>query len=73
MKIAVLVSLLASAAAFAPAKTASQSTALNSFEKELGAQQPLGFWVRVRMRCEYPCDLESLSKLLHLPGSSWMG
>ena len=48
MKIAVLASLLAGAAAFAPAaKTASQSTALNSFEKELGAQKPLGFWVRV--------------------------
>lgn len=46
MKIAVLVSLFAGAAAFAPSKTASQSTALNSYEKELGAQQPLGFWVR---------------------------
>ncbi|KAI2503687.1 fucoxanthin chlorophyll a c protein [Fragilaria crotonensis] len=44
MKIAVLFSLLASAGAFAPAKTASQSSALKSFEKELGAQQPLGFW-----------------------------
>lgn len=46
MKIAVLFSLLASAGAFAPAKTASQSSALKAFEKELGAQQPLGFWVR---------------------------
>ena len=46
MKIAVLASLLAGAAAFAPAaNTISQSTAINAYEKELGAQEPLGFWV----------------------------
>mmetsp|Transcript_4847 Transcript_4847/g.8016 ORF Transcript_4847/g.8016 Transcript_4847/m.8016 type:complete len:207 (+) Transcript_4847:95-715(+) len=46
MKIAVLASLIASAAAFAPAKTASQSSSAMSmsFENELGAQAPLGFW-----------------------------
>ena len=44
MKTAILASLLASAAAFAPAKTAQTSTALNAFENELGVQQPLGFW-----------------------------
>jgi len=46
MKIAVLASLLASAAAFAPAQTVTQSSALKSYENELGAQAPLGFWVR---------------------------
>jgi len=44
MKLAVLASLLASAAAFAPAKQASSSVALNAFERELGAQEPLGFY-----------------------------
>ena len=44
MKTAVLASLIASAAAFAPAKTAQTSTALNAFENELGAQAPLGFF-----------------------------
>ncbi|CAB9522344.1 Fucoxanthin-chlorophyll a-c binding protein [Seminavis robusta] len=44
MKIAILASLLASAAAFAPAKQAATSTALNAFENELGAQKPLGFF-----------------------------
>eukprot|EP00977_Amphora_coffeiformis_P027828 scaffold34646_cov173-Amphora_coffeaeformis.AAC.34 len=44
MKLAVLASLLASAAAFAPAKQASTSTALNAFENEVGAQVPLGYW-----------------------------
>ena len=44
MKTAVLASLIASAAAFAPAKTAQTSTALNAFESELGAQAPLGFF-----------------------------
>ena len=41
MKLAVIASLLASAAAFAPAKQAATSTALNSFESELGVQQPV--------------------------------
>jgi hypothetical protein len=44
MKSVVIASLLASAAAFAPAKSASKVTALNSFEGELGAQAPLGFF-----------------------------
>jgi hypothetical protein len=45
MKTAVLASLVATAAAFAPAKQASTSTALNNaFESELGAQPPLGFF-----------------------------
>lgn len=45
MKFAVLASLFASAAAFAPAQTSSRtSVSLNAFENEVGVQQPLGFW-----------------------------
>ena len=44
MKTAILASLIASAAAFAPAKQAVTSTSLNAFEDELGAQPPLGFF-----------------------------
>ena len=44
MKTAVLASLIATAAAFAPAKQAAQTTSLAAFESELGAQAPLGFF-----------------------------
>ena len=44
MKTAILASLIATAAAFAPAKQAAKTTSLNSFENELGAQDPLGFF-----------------------------
>jgi hypothetical protein len=44
MKTAILATLIASAAAFAPAKQAARSTAVNAFEDELGAQAPLGFF-----------------------------
>eukprot|EP00339_Tiarina_fusa_P019071 CAMPEP_0117029440 /NCGR_PEP_ID=MMETSP0472-20121206/21320_1 /TAXON_ID=693140 ORGANISM="Tiarina fusus, Strain LIS" /NCGR_SAMPLE_ID=MMETSP0472 /ASSEMBLY_ACC=CAM_ASM_000603 /LENGTH=195 /DNA_ID=CAMNT_0004737211 /DNA_START=10 /DNA_END=597 /DNA_ORIENTATION=- len=45
MKTAILASLIASAAAFAPASQKSSTTALNSaFKNELGAQAPLGYW-----------------------------
>ena len=45
MKTAVLASLIASAAAFAPSQDASRTSALSmSFESELGAQAPLGFF-----------------------------
>jgi hypothetical protein len=45
MKTAVFAALIASAAAFAPAKDATRTTALNmAFEDELGAQAPLGFF-----------------------------
>ena len=44
MKLAIVTSLIASAAAFAPSKVAKSSTALNAFEDELGAQPPLGFF-----------------------------
>jgi hypothetical protein len=43
MKTAVLASLIATAAAFAPAKQATTSTSLKAFEDELGAQPPLDF------------------------------
>ena len=44
MKTAILASLIASAAAFAPAAKQASTTALASFEDELGAQAPLGFF-----------------------------
>ena len=44
MKTAILASLIATAAAFAPAKQAATSSALKAFEDELGAQPPLGFF-----------------------------
>eukprot|EP00545_Synedropsis_sp_CCMP1620_P001689 CAMPEP_0119009616 /NCGR_PEP_ID=MMETSP1176-20130426/4476_1 /TAXON_ID=265551 /ORGANISM="Synedropsis recta cf, Strain CCMP1620" /LENGTH=105 /DNA_ID=CAMNT_0006962161 /DNA_START=30 /DNA_END=343 /DNA_ORIENTATION=- len=44
MKSVIIASLLASAAAFAPAKSASKTTSLAAFENELGAQAPLGCW-----------------------------
>ncbi len=44
MKLAILATLAASAAAFAPSKVAQTSTALNVFEGELGVQPPLGFF-----------------------------
>ena len=45
MKSAILATLIASAAAFAPAKDAAKTSALSmSFENELGAQPPLGFF-----------------------------
>mmetsp|Transcript_45823 Transcript_45823/g.128916 ORF Transcript_45823/g.128916 Transcript_45823/m.128916 type:complete len:199 (+) Transcript_45823:62-658(+) len=44
MKTAILASLIATAAAFAPAKQATTSTSLKAFEDELGAQPPLGFF-----------------------------
>lgn len=44
MKLAVIASLFASAAAFAPSKQASSSSALQAFEADFGATLPLGFW-----------------------------
>jgi Chlorophyll A-B binding protein len=45
MKCAILASLLATAAAFAPAQQSAKTSALSmAFESELGAQAPLGFW-----------------------------
>ena len=44
MKSAILVSLIASAAAFAPAQQKTSSTSLSAFEDALGAQPPLGLY-----------------------------
>jgi hypothetical protein len=45
MKTVIAASLIASAAAFAPANQASKTSALSmSFESELGVQPPLGFF-----------------------------
>ena len=44
MKLTVLATLFAAAAAFAPAKQAAKTSSLKAFEDELGAQPPLGFF-----------------------------
>merc|ERR1719352_486515 len=44
MKSALLASVVASAAAFAPAPAARSATALSAFEAELGVQPPVGFF-----------------------------
>jgi hypothetical protein len=44
MQTVILATLIASAAAFAPAKQGATSTSLASFEDALGAQAPLGFF-----------------------------
>ena len=44
MKSVIFATLLASAAAFAPSAKVAQTTSLNAFEDELGAQPPLGFY-----------------------------
>ena len=44
MKYAIFASILATAAAFAPASQRASSSALKAFEDELGAQAPLGFF-----------------------------
>ena len=44
MKFCLLVTLIASATAFAPAKNAARTTSLSAYENEVGAQAPLGFF-----------------------------
>jgi len=44
MKTAILASVVATAAAFAPAQQKATSTSLSAFEDELGVQPPLGFY-----------------------------
>lgn len=44
MKLVVVASALASAAAFAPSQSASRSTALKAFENEIGVTEPIGFY-----------------------------
>ena len=44
MKSAIIASLIAGAAAFAPAQTGKATTSLSAFENELGVQPPLGFF-----------------------------
>merc|ERR1712174_155605 len=43
-KSAIFATLIAAAAAFAPAQQKASSTSLNAFEDALGAQPPLGLW-----------------------------
>ena len=44
MKLAVAASLVASAAAFAPASVSKSSTALKSYENEVGVIEPTGYF-----------------------------
>lgn len=44
MKIAAILALAGSAAAFAPTTQKASSTTLSAFKDELGAMQPLGYW-----------------------------
>jgi hypothetical protein len=65
MKFAVLASLVASAAAFAPAKTGTASTALDmAFEDELGVQEPLGFFDPLGLLAE--ADVERFERLRYV-------
>ena len=64
MKLAILAVITASAAAFAPSKVAQTSTALNAFEDELGAQEPLGFWDPLNM--VYGVDQERFDRLRYV-------
>lgn len=49
MKLALIASMAASAAAFAPVQTVRSSTSLSAFQDELGAQAPLGFFDPLKM------------------------
>ena len=49
MKLAVTALLAGSAAAFSPAQVSKATTALNSFESELGSQAPLVFFYPLGM------------------------
>ncbi len=65
MKLAILSLVTASAAAFAPATQKASTSALSmSFEKELGAQEPLGFWDPLNM--VYNVDQERFDRLRYV-------
>ena len=65
MKTAIVASLLAGASAFAPSKVATRSTALDmSFESELGAQPPLGFFDPLGLLEE--ADVERFERLRYV-------
>mmetsp|Transcript_8609 Transcript_8609/g.19484 ORF Transcript_8609/g.19484 Transcript_8609/m.19484 type:complete len:206 (+) Transcript_8609:71-688(+) len=65
MKLAVFATLLAGAAAFAPAQNAASTTALQAaFENELGAQAPLGFFDPLGIVEDY--DQEQFDRLRYV-------
>ena len=66
MKLAIIASTLATAAAFAPAQTGSASAALQAskFANEIGAQVPLGFWDPLKL-CE-DADQEKFDHLRYV-------
>jgi Chlorophyll A-B binding protein len=64
MKTAILASLIASAAAFAPAKqqaASSTTTALSAFEKDFGALTPLGYFDPLQLTTDG--DVENFNRL----------
>lgn len=63
--IVTLLLISGSTAAFAPSKSsAKKTTALNSFEDELGAQPPLGFWDPLNMLAD--ADQERFDRLRYV-------
>lgn len=65
MKLAILSLITASAAAFAPSTQKASTTALSmSFEDELGAQKPLGFWDPLNM--VYNVDQDRFDRLRYV-------
>merc|ERR1712021_94100 len=64
-KSAIFASLIATAAAFAPAQQAATSTAVKAFEDELGAQPPLGFYDPLGM-LNGDCSQERFDRLRYV-------
>jgi hypothetical protein len=65
MKLAIFSLLTATAAAFAPATQKSSTSALSmSFENEIGAQEPLGFWDPLNM--VYNVDQDRFDRLRYV-------
>eukprot|EP00814_Leptocylindrus_danicus_P012830 CAMPEP_0116030932 /NCGR_PEP_ID=MMETSP0321-20121206/17178_1 /TAXON_ID=163516 /ORGANISM="Leptocylindrus danicus var. danicus, Strain B650" /LENGTH=62 /DNA_ID=CAMNT_0003505891 /DNA_START=357 /DNA_END=541 /DNA_ORIENTATION=+ len=61
MKSTIAATLIASAAAFAPASKVASKTALKAFESEIGAQPPLGFFDPLGMLAD--ADQERFDRL----------
>ena len=63
MKSVIIASLIASAAAFAPAQQAASSTALNAdYSNEIGAQAPLGFFDPLKLSTD-ATDSETFNRM----------
>ena len=64
MKLAIATTLIASAAAFAPASKVASKSALQAFESEIGAQPPLGFFDPLGMLAD--ADQERFDRLRYV-------